>query len=126
MGNQIFLFLDITSNYQFNERVDGLFFFFFLKRNQLTALINIVVIRNRRPKFCCEFRKEHDQRAISRVSNKNRTLKINCMFRKLLSIQYSIQTLWMLLSLKKNGKDYSGAKFSYTEPIYLNKAHSTK
>ena len=24
------------------------------------------------------------------------------------------------------GKDYSGAKFSYTEPIFLNKAHSTK
>ena len=25
-----------------------------------------------------------------------------------------------------NGKDYSGAKFFYTEPISLNKAHSTK
>ena len=24
------------------------------------------------------------------------------------------------------GKDYSGAKFFYTEPISLNKAHSTK
>ena len=24
------------------------------------------------------------------------------------------------------GKDYSGAKFFYAEPIFLNKAHSTK
>ena len=25
-----------------------------------------------------------------------------------------------------NGRDYSGAKFFFTEPISLNKAHSTK
>ena len=27
---------------------------------------------------------------------------------------------------KKKGKDYSGTKFFYTEPLFLNKAHSTK
>ena len=38
----------------------------------------------------------------------------------------------MLVTYRQNlkgnskGKDYSGAKFSYTEPISLNKAHWTK
>ena len=31
-----------------------------------------------------------------------------------------------ICSQNMNGKDYSGAKFFYTEPISLNKAHSTK
>ena len=34
--------------------------------------------------------------------------------------------LWLLIKHIFYGKDYSGAKFSYTEPISLNKAHSTK
>ena len=49
---------------------------------------------------------------------------IRMMFR--VTLKFLSSTSLSSLSTFRIGKDYSGAKFFYTEPISLNKAHSTK